>query len=519
MRPIFAILTVLILISGCAPLQQQSFSQGSMGHGMMGGAQQGPLTPLKRSVENLPSAKAATILEPKDGETIEMSTDIVKKKIGANTMRMFGYNGQIPGPLIKVRQGQAIKVYFKNNLDMETTIHSHGIRVENKNDGVPGITQDPVLPGESFLYELRFPDAGMFWYHPHVREDYQQELGLYGNIWVLPKNAEENPVDREEVLILDDIKIDEGDVFGYTEEQINHALMGRFGNIMLVNGDTDYQLSARKGEVVRFYLTNAANTRPFKISFTGTKMKVIGSDLSNYEHEFFADALIIGPAERYIVDVLFENEGVSYLRHSTHYGSYTLGSVKVSSGQAKQDHVSDFNELRQYESTINEMAALSPYLEKSPDVEWKLAINMQGMDRMMHADEDGIEYEDPMPMMTPSTTNQTLKWQMIDMKTGKENMENQYQWKVGDLVKIRMRNDPNSMHPMQHPIHFHGQRFVVLSIDGKEVENKVWKDTALIPIGKTYDLLLEISNPGEWMAHCHIAEHLQDGMMVMFTAT
>ncbi|TSC97011.1 MAG: multicopper oxidase type 3, partial [Candidatus Peregrinibacteria bacterium Greene1014_49] len=130
---------------------------------------------------------------------------------------------------------------------------------------------------------------------------------------------------------------------------------------------------------------------------------------------------------------------------------------------------------------------------------------------------DGIEWEDAMPMMNAVTTKANTQWKLIDATSGKENMDIRYQFRKGDKVKIRIVNDRNSAHPMQHPIHFHGQRFLVLAVDGKPSENLVWKDTVLVPKDATVDILLDITNPGDWMIHCHIAEHLSNGMMGMFT--
>ncbi len=514
MKKHIVLLGILILLVSCA----QQASTHNMHESEQSSSTEGKvtLTPTERSIGGLQEAKPMAAIETSPESTIQLSADIVKKEIDGTTIRMFGYNGMIAGPLLKAKQGEFFKVDFTNNLDMETTVHWHGVRVENKYDGIPGVTQDPVKPGESFHYEVRFPDAGMYWYHPHVREDYQQELGLYGAILVEPKVNEYNPVNGEEALILDDIKLDGSDVPPYMDNQINHALMGRFGNVMLVNGQTDYTLNVKKNEVVRFYIGNVANVRPFKISFTNAKMKIVGGDVGLYQHDYFADTLIIGPAERYIVEVKFDAEGTSLLRHSTHHGTYVLGKITVSNEITPNDYSASFSKTREY-STKQKLEQYKPYNDKAPDVEWKFSINVQGISRMMHADEDGLEYEDPMPMMSPLTTNRTLVWQIIDMKTGKSNMESHYNWEKGDFVKIRMFNDPDSVHPMQHPIHFHGNRFLVLSKNSTPEENLVWKDTTLVPVGATFDILLEISNPGDWMAHCHISEHLQAGMMVHFS--
>jgi FtsP/CotA-like multicopper oxidase with cupredoxin domain len=140
-------------------------------------------------------------------------------------------------------------------------------------------------------------------------------------------------------------------------------------------------------------------------------------------------------------------------------------------------------------------------------------MGMQHGGMMGSAASDGIEWEDN--GMNATMPAGMMKWKMIDEATGKTNMDIDWQFKKGDKVKIRLINDEHSAHPMQHPMHFHGQRFLVLSEDGVENTNLVWKDTVLVPAGYTVDILLDASNPGDWMFHCHIAEHLTDGMMGM----
>jgi FtsP/CotA-like multicopper oxidase with cupredoxin domain len=121
-----------------------------------------------------------------------------------------------------------------------------------------------------------------------------------------------------------------------------------------------------------------------------------------------------------------------------------------------------------------------------------------------------------MPMMNWLSTSEQVEWILRDTDTGAENAEIDWRFEVGDVVKIRVHNTPDSFHPMNHPFHIHGQRFLVLAMDGVERDNLVWKDTAIVPVGSTMDILVEMSNPGTWMAHCHIAEHLESGMMFNF---
>src|SRR3989344_6106210 len=213
-------------------------------------------------VAGLAFARSSETVELQDGDTYDLTARYVKKTINGTTYRMLAYNGSIPGPLIKVVQGAEITINFTNGTDMSTLLHSHGVRMDNPFDGSQA-TQKEMKPGETFAYTLKFPDAGMYWYHPHVREDYEQELGLYGNYLVAPADSDYwSPVNREVALFLDDILIENGRII-LSKQGADHTLMGRYGNVLLVNGETDYALSVKKGEVIRFYITNARNARPF----------------------------------------------------------------------------------------------------------------------------------------------------------------------------------------------------------------------------------------------------------------
>ena len=127
-----------------------------------------------------------------------------------------------------------------------------------------------------------------------------------------------------------------------------------------------------------------------------------------------------------------------------------------------------------------------------------------------------VEWSGTMPEMNWIATTREVKWVLREPATGRENMDIDWRFRVGDVVKIRLTNDRYAAHAMQHPIHIHGQRFLVLSVNGVPNENLVWKDTVLLPVGTTAELLLELTNPGRWMLHCHVAEHLEAGMMMVF---
>lgn len=500
----------------------------------------GPTKPsalFPTSVAGLPEVVAATEVRLPDGASFRMEASPAKQKIGSQWIRRLSYNGSVPGPIFRVKQGSSINLTLKNSTEVATTLHPHGLRVDYRADGVPGVGQDPIKTGESFQYSLSFPDAGIYWYHPHVREDYSQEAGLYGVFIVEPKDTSAyNPVHREIPLVLDDVLIDPKKPFA--TDKVTHTLMGRFGNVNLVNGVVNPTIEVLKGEIVRFYVVNTSNTRPFAFAIPSTKLKVVGGDNGLYEKETWSDKIILGPGERSIVEAQFGEVGTFAVRNNKPTNPVSIAQISVRNGTVKAlDY--DFTKLRANASAVYDLSQVRTQLRKALDKSLQLTVDMDhnqlpmaGMDHsgmdmsgMDHsgmnmgahgAVDDGIEWDDEMPEMNAASNTDNIVWKMVDTATKKSNMDIDWTFNQGEYVKIRLFNDPSSMHPMQHPIHFHGQRFVISAINGKANDNLVWKDTTLVPTGSTVDIILETSNPGEWMSHCHISEHMEANMMFNF---
>jgi len=403
------------------------------------------------------------------------------------------------------------------------------------------VTQDPVQPGETFTYELTFPDAGLYWYHPHMREDLTQDGGLYGNMMVRDSEGSMyGPAHREEVLMLDDLLIAEAGPVQWGRERATHGFMGRFGNRFLVNGAPGWDMEVDRGEVVRFFLTNVANTRTFNLSFVHeasgevAPLKIVGSDIGTYERESRAESIVISPAERYMAHALFDRpgrwlmlnrvRGIDHLFGTFFQESDTLGVVTVSESMAASAATtSAFDELRAFPTVTADVDRYRPHFDRPVDRELELALETQDipgfMQRLMTVDSvyfHPVEWSGTMPRMNWWATDHEARWKLVEPSTGRTNMDIRWDFDIGSIEKIRVRNRRESLHAMQHPIHIHGQRFLVLSVNGVPNDNLVWKDTVLIPVGATVDLLLESTNPGEWMVHCHIAEHLESGMMFGF---
>jgi FtsP/CotA-like multicopper oxidase with cupredoxin domain len=559
-------------------------------------------------VAGLGDVTRTEVVELDEGDRFELRIAPVAKQLGDDRVRMMSYNGSIPGPTLQVRQGSEVVVRVRNDGDTEATVHWHGLRLDNAYDGVPFETQPPIVVGGEFTYRLRFPDAGLYWYHPHIREDYGLDMGLYGNIVVEPADPDYwAVVDGEVVVTLDDVLVEDGRIAPFHEAGPTHVAMGRFGNVMLTGGETNLALDARVGEVVRFYFTNTANTRLFNVALPGAQMKLVGSDSGRYEHETFVEEVLLAPSERAIVDVRFNNAGPVPLEHRTPGRTYTLGTVHVDTSAAPSVAAGMFDELRSSDELADWRARLDAHVERQPDKTLAFKSRMPllygdtetsastyvcpmhpdvtsdrpgtcpqcGMRLVpaptayvcpMHPDvtsdrpgtcpqcgmrlvpatggageavpshehghdhedghghthemPDGLEWEDLMPEINAASNAHNMIWKLVDVDTGKANWEIDWTFRVGDLVKIRLLNDMDQDHPMHHPFHIHGAgRFLIIARDDLIEPNLAWKDTVLVRSGQTVDILLEVTNPGLWMAHCHIAEHNQSGMMFNFPVT
>jgi FtsP/CotA-like multicopper oxidase with cupredoxin domain len=188
---------------------------------------------FSRGVSGLPTAGSTATVRLADGDELDLRIAAVAHSIGDTVVRMLAYNGSIPGPTLRIRQGSEIVVNVTNDGDVEATVHWHGMWLENRFDGVPHDTQKPIPIGDRFTYRVRFPDEGLYWYHPHIREDYTQDMGLYGNIVVEPRDPEYwPPVDREVVLVVDDVLIEDGQIAPYDRSGPDQVAMGRFGNVL-----------------------------------------------------------------------------------------------------------------------------------------------------------------------------------------------------------------------------------------------------------------------------------------------
>jgi FtsP/CotA-like multicopper oxidase with cupredoxin domain len=559
-----------------------------------------------RETSGLPGASTPATVELADGDRFALRIAPVSKRVGDATVRMLAYNGSIPGPTLRVPQGSELLVDVENQGDMEATVHWHGLRLENRFDGTHE-TQEAIAVGGRYSARVAFPDPGIYWYHPHIREDYNQEMGLYGNVVVVPSEPDYwPPVHRELALTLDDVLIEDGQVAPFSPDETTYSAMGRFGNVLLVAGEPELALIARAGEVVRLYLTNTANTRVFKVALPGARMKLVGGDSGRCEREQFVEDVVLAPSERVVVDLLFDTPGKLTLEHRTPDRTYILADVTVTEDQATPSLTDAFTVLRTDPELSAERQRLAPLLDAPPDKTLAFVAEMDmgepdaGADGALvytcpmhpevasdepgrcpscgmkliaeaaptgfacpmhpdvtsetadrcpecgmkliparlvqsqagghehehaahghsHEEAGGIEWEDDMVEVNKLTTPANMRWKLVDRSDDAENHEIEWHFRVGDRVKIRLVNEMDSDHPMHHPFHIHGAgRFLILARDGAVEPNLVWSDTVLVRTGEIVDIVLEVTNVGRWMAHCHIAEHHESGMMFSFDVT
>lgn len=401
--------------------------------------------------------------------------------VDGTRMRVWAYNGTVPGPTLRVRLGETLRVRFTNHLPQPTTIHWHGVRVPNAMDGVPGATQPPVAPGETFVYEFTPKDAGTFWFHPHLRSSEQVERGLYGVLIV--EDAEPRPYSRDVVWVLDDWLRDER---GQIVEQFNtpHDLMhdGRWGNAITVNSSTSEALVVASGERIRLRLLNSANGRVFKPDFSGLDAKVIAVDGMYLREPIAPNDLEIAPGNRVDLDVTFaatESKRIPvvdrfYAARPNHLADIVIDGVAPQPTAA-------------FDSPAH---AHVPFwrsaLDTPVDHEFRLDARRGGP--------LGIEWT-------------------IDGHAFSDHDHEQHHAAVTfpqrSFRHLRFTNDSFRI----HPIHLHGMFFKLLARNGVPIDEPFFRDTVLVHSKESIDIGLVPLDVGRWMMHCHILEHAEAGMM------
>ncbi len=424
---------------------------------------------------------------------------------GKPDVQVWAYNGQVPGPEIRVRQGDRLRVVVDNGLDEETTIHWHGVRVPNAMDGVPHLTQDPIRPGGKFTYEFVLKDAGTYWYHPHHRSFEQVGRGLYAPLIV----EEHQPiqVDRDVTWVLDDWRMDSsGQISGGFGSRHDATMAGRVGNTVTVNGRPPQPLAVQSGERIRLRLINAANARIFGLNFGGHRPQIIAIDGQPVRPHEPNGPVVIGPAMR--VDLILDAMGSPGNRVEITDDFYTGGLEYVLT-----DIV--YSDVPLRKAPLSTPIQLppnplpKPQLRGAPRHELIFAGGMMGMmggGGMMRGGMMGGGIMGGGGMMG---------WTVNGVSANGHDHEPMLTIQRGRTAVMNLRNET----AWWHPIHVHGHSFRVISRNGKPTQHKEWQDTVLMPPQESAEIAFVADNPGDWMIHCHILEHQAAGMTAAFRVT
>lgn len=417
---------------------------------------------------------------------IELEARVVSFEVEPGlVVQAWTYNGMIPGPMIRVNVGDRLIVHFTNSLPHPSTIHYHGLRIPIDMDGVPGYSQDPVRPGESFTYDFVVPDAGTFWYHPHVMSAAQVGFGLYGAFWVEdPDEAQTVAVEDELVILLSDISVTEQGKLEDPDSGGSAGMaFGREGNHVLVNGKKTPRLLARSGAPQRWHIINAAKSRYYKLDLDGEfTFTRIGGDGGLLEYSVEEEFLVLGAGER--ADVIVTPRGAPgqelMLRSRLHDRGY--GST----------------ELRNIENLVAITITDQPEYTGSPLPEVRRTI-------VPYSTEGAIRREMKL------TLDQDAR------KNFEYGFDNVPYWKVrpilADLGDTQIWTIHNTT-PWSHPLHLHGFFFMVLDENDEPVRPYEWKDTVDVPFKQTRRLLVRFDErPGTWLFHCHILDHASGGLL------
>ncbi|MER9653169.1 multicopper oxidase family protein [Mesorhizobium sp. M0152] len=428
---------------------------------------------------------------------------------GANgpSTAVWTYNCTVPGPALRLRQGQPVRIVVENGLDEDTTVHWHGIRLPNAMDGVPGLTQRPIKPGESFVYEFTPPDAGTFWYHPHADSLVQIGRGLAGPLIV--EEAEPVAFDRDLLWLLQDWRLTkDGQVAGGFGSMMDASMSGRVGNLVTVNGQAQPDQAVRAGERVRLRLANASVARLMALRFEGHRPVVVAVDGQPcVPHEPENGRVVLAPAMR--VDIVLDMQGDPGSRHATiddfYDGlAYTLVNLAYDKASPLRAHRLD----APVGLPRNPLSA--PDLAKAVRQEIALQGGMMGGGKL--AGVGGM-----MGMGMPGM-NGGAAWAINGMSMtgdGHAGMAPQFTLERGTTCRLTMRNETAWWHPM----HVHGFSLSVLTRNGSPVPHRQWQDTVLLAPKDTVECAFVADNPGDWMLHCHVADHQMAGLMTVFRVT
>jgi len=411
------------------------------------------------------------------------------------------YNATVPGPEIRVRQGDRVRIVVKNHLPEETTVHWHGIRTPNAMDGVPFLTQPPIAPGGNFIYEFDAVDAGTFWYHPHFHSFAQVARGLHGSFIV--DEAEPIRVDRDVTWMLEDWRMLESaeisDDFG-NRHDMSHG--GRIGNVVAINGLLPDAFEVQSGERIRLRLINVANARIFALDFTDLAPMVVALDGQPATPHVPENGLVfLGPAMR--ADLILDLKGAAGHRVAIvdrFYDGleYTLTEFAFADTPLR-DGTPDWT----IELPSNPLA--QPNLDRA--IRHDIVLN-GGMMGNMVMQEMGSAMMGAMDSLMEMSGEDRF-WFMNGIAAMEHDLDPLLTLERDRTHVIAMTNET----AWNHPMHLHGHAFRVISRNGQATRLREWQDTVLVAPRERVEIAFVADNPGDWMLHCHILEHQAAGMM------
>ncbi len=417
---------------------------------------------------------------------------------------VWAYDGRVPGPVIRARQGEPLRLRFENGLPQPSTIHWHGIRIDNAMDGVAGLTQDVVAPGEAFDYVFTPPDAGTYWYHPHNRSWEQVARGLYGLLIVEERKPPR--VDQDLVFVADDWRLTEdGQIH---EASLGHmrdwSHAGRLGNWLTVNGVSQPRFRVRSGERIRLRLANCANARVLHFVFEDHEPKLIALDGQPLAAPRNLDdgRVVLAPGQRadLVIDMHLDPGAKA-------------GIMEVSNAGPV--------EVARFIYHASEIARSGPQPPPSPlpanplpqelDLEGaqRVEVVMEGgaMGRMSGARHRGKQ----LSMRELVSAGQV--WAL----NGTAGMTEKPLLKIrrGQVAILDLINET----AWPHAMHLHGHHFREVERNGQRLKEAPWRDTVLLDIEERAAIAFLADNPGKWMFHCHMLEHQAGGMTTWVEVT
>lgn len=400
------------------------------------------------------------------------------------------FNGVAPAPVLRARQGERIRIKLVNKMAQATTIHWHGIRIDNAMDGVPFISQPPVMPGKSFIYDFIVPDAGTFWYHPHINSLEQLSKGLVGLLIVEEKQTP--AFDNDIPLILKKWRLDDDGSFLKLSIPRKAARMGTPGTWQTVNSQHDPVIDIAAGGTVRLRIANLDNTLTYDLWIDHPQVQHLAYDGMPLNPARKQQTYPLGPGMRVDAGLIVPEEiGAEIIiyrrRGSRKERLCTLRTVTAINAQPNSKRQSipeipanpislpDINNAETLHFTFDWSGAVAPMGESGKPSFW--AIN-----------------KTPWPGMSEGKIPPPLA-----------------KLKLGKSYIFELENTSQYM----HPIHLHGVVFTVLNTNKRDII-PYQADTVILGKYETIRIAFVADNPGRWMYHCHLIEHLRTGLMGYF---